>query len=724
MARSGVEESTGEDLDLRSLGAALWRRKHWIIWPTLVAALISGIVVNVLTPRYKSEARIVYDGRENVFLRPDADKAANQDRGPADAETLTNQVQIVLSRQLALDVIGELKLNELPEFDPALRPRSMLRQVLTMVGISRDLLAMTPEERVLESWYDRLTAYAIDKSRVIVIEFQSADPVLAARITNAIADDYLRRQQMARQEQSRGAGEWLASEIEKLRRKVADAETKAEEFRANTNLLVGTNNTTLSSQQLGELNTQLGAARAQKADAETRARIIRDLLRRGEPIEAADVTNSELIRRLSEQRVTLRAQLAEQSSTLLDNHPRIKELRAQIADLDRQIRGEAEKIARGLENDARIATARVDALSTNLDSLKRQAATTGEQDLRYRALEREAKSQRDLLESYLAKYRETTARDTIATAPPDARIISAAIVSNTPAFPKKIPIVLVATLITFVLCAGFVTTQELLRATAPSARIEPMVLERMDAPDTLMRDPVADDLLPVSAAANDMNAVPPLAAPAANATVPHPLLGVSLSAVREIAERLQGNADIGRGVALFAAGSELATTLSALTLARALALNAKVVLVGLVHPAPVLDVVAAMPDGPGLTDVVSGKASFGEIVSRDKLSRLHIVRHGRSDVPQQALLNSRAFAVTLEALSRAYEHVVIDAGAIGPSCFQLAALAPRAVLMVSENAPADTTNAVQMLTAAGFADIAVMASGFVSGAVPHGQAAA
>ncbi len=104
----------------------------------------------MLTPRYKSEARIVYDGRENVFLRPDADKAANQDRGPADAETLTNQVQIVLSRQLALDVIGELKLNELPEFDPALRPRSMLRQVLTMLGISRDLLAMTPEERVLE----------------------------------------------------------------------------------------------------------------------------------------------------------------------------------------------------------------------------------------------------------------------------------------------------------------------------------------------------------------------------------------------------------------------------------------------------------------------------------------------------------------------------------------------------------------------------------------------
>jgi len=54
-------------------------------------------------------------------------------------------------------------------------------------------------------------------------------------------------------------------------------------------------------------------------------------------------SNSELTRRLSEQRVTLRAQLAEQSSTLLDNHPRIKELKAQLADLDRQLREEAKQ---------------------------------------------------------------------------------------------------------------------------------------------------------------------------------------------------------------------------------------------------------------------------------------------------------------------------------------------------------------------------------------------
>src|SRR6185312_8047354 len=156
------------------------------------------------------------------------------------------------------------------------------------------------------------------------------------------------------------------------------------------------------------------------------------------------------------------AQLAEQSSTLLDGHPRIKELKAQLADLDRQLREEAGKVSRSLDNDARIAGGRLEGLVSSLDQLKQQASSTNGQDVELRAFEREAKAQRDLLESYLAKYREATARDSLGAVPSDVRIISRAVVSNTPYFPKKLPIVLIATLATLFIAAGFITTGELL----------------------------------------------------------------------------------------------------------------------------------------------------------------------------------------------------------------------------------------------------------------------
>jgi succinoglycan biosynthesis transport protein ExoP len=719
MARMAAQATVEDgDLDLRSLGHALWQRRSWILWPTLLVAMVSAIAVNMITPRYKSEARILYDGRENVFLRPEAEKTANGERPAADPETLTSQVQVVLSRQLALEVIGELKLNDLPEFDPVLRPTSILHHILSLLGVSRDYMAMTPEERVLESWYDRLTAYPVDKSRVIVIEFQSWDPVLAARITNAIADSYLRMEQSVRQEQTRGAGQWLAGEIERLRRKVADAEAKAEEFRSHTNLLVGTNNTTLSNQQLGELNSQVVTARGQRADSETRAKIIRDMLRKGESIEASDIVNSELVRRLSEQRGTLRAQLAEQSTQLLDGHPRIKELKAQIGDLDKQIRAEAEKLVRTLENEARIAGARVDASSANLDMVKRQAASTNEQDVQLRALDREAKAQRDLLESYLAKYRETTARETIGSAPPDAKIISAAIASNTPYFPKKLPIVAVATLITLLLSAGLVTTGELLRVSAgapvPAGGEEP--------------EPTLD----LAARARAALAHRGDGDSAASDGVAAPLSGVPLGSVEETAQRLRSNAGLGRGVAVFAVPSgapktasktaSKTATVAALALARTLAGGTKVVLVGLVPDAS--EAMGLEANATGLAEVVRGAASFGQVIRGDNQSRLHLVAFGLPDCAIDTILNSRRFLTMIEALAKAYDHVVIDAGDLGGATLRLAAIAPRGVLVASEDTQREAASGCRMLAGAGFADVAVMAWSAAATGQAHDLAAA
>src|SRR4030081_413318 len=106
------------DLDLRALGQALLRKRGWIIIPTVLAAVLSIAAVNLVTPRYKSEARILIDGRENVFLRPDGER--NETRRVLDAEAVTSQVQLLLSRDLAREIIRKNKLAQRPEFDPVL----------------------------------------------------------------------------------------------------------------------------------------------------------------------------------------------------------------------------------------------------------------------------------------------------------------------------------------------------------------------------------------------------------------------------------------------------------------------------------------------------------------------------------------------------------------------------------------------------------------------------
>ncbi|MDN4989063.1 exopolysaccharide transport family protein [Bradyrhizobium sp. WYCCWR 13022] len=684
------------DIDLHALGGALARKRGWIVVPTVLALVASVAVVNLVTPRYKSEARILIDGRENVFLRPSSDRST-EERQALDPEAVTSQVQLVLSRDLAREIIKKNKLAERPEFDPVLQGVSPLKSLAALIGIGRDPFSMTPEERVLDAYYDRLQAYAVDKSRVIVVEFQSQDPELAVRVANSIADGYLVLQQAARQDQARNASQWLAGEIENLRKKVSDAEAKVEDFRSKSSLFVGTNNTTLSNQQMGEVNTQLNNARALKADAESKARLIREMLQSGKPIEASEVVNSELMRRLSEQRVTLRAQLAEQSSTLLGNHPRIKELKAQLSDLDGQIRDEAAKISRSLENDARIASGRVDGLTTSLEQLKKQATSTNGQDVQLRALEREAKAQRDLLETYLAKYREANTRETIDTAPTEGRIISRAIVSNTPAYPKKLPIVLIATLATLLLSSGLVVTGELLRQTAPRAigtlapavvRQEPVVQE------PVVQEPIAD--------AVEIEPAP---------LQPEMTASVNVSEVAEIgqlAENLKAAGPAAKKVTVLGTASGDAITLSALTLARHLARDARVVVVDLAASSPTIAAVSVDPTAPGLAELMQGQASFAQVITRDKLSRLHLVMAGRPGFDRSVLQSPRV-TLAIDALLRAYDHVLVDAGSAEDLPAELLTAHARAVVVPDVSMEADARALMcEQLKAVGFSDVTML----------------
>jgi polysaccharide biosynthesis transport protein len=670
------------DLDLRTIWQALRRKRSWIIVPTVLAAVLSMSVVNLVTPRYKSEARILIDGRENIFLRPNGER--NDERNALDPEAVTSQVQLLLSRDLARDIIQKNKLNERPEFDPVLQGLSPLRSMLALVGIGRDPFSMTPEERVLDAYFDRLTAYAVDKSRVVVIEFQSRDPELAARVANSIAEGYLTMQQGARQDQAKSAGQWLSGEIDSLRKKVADDESRVEDFRSKSSLFIGTNNTTLSNQQMGELNTQLNNARALKSDAESKARLIRQMLDTGKPIEASEVLNSELIRRPSEQRVALRAQLAEQSSTLLDGHPRIKELKAQLLDLDRQIREEAGKVSRLLENDARLAGGRVEELSASLEQLKRQASSSNGQDVQLRALEREAKAQRDLLESYLAKYREATTRENIDAAPADGRIISRAIVSNTPAYPKKMPIVLIATLATLMLSAGCIATSELLHMTAPR---------------TASPAPVRTASAPVAPSAPEVTAAP---------LVPEmpPELGAGVTEIEHLAQELGAAGETARKITVLGTGESASITLTALTLARMLARTAKVVLVDLSSASsPTLTAVSADASAPGLADLMLNEASFGQVITRDRQSRVHLVSAGRPGA-DRAVLQSPRLTLALDALLRVYDHVLLDAGTATDLPAELLTAHARAVVVPDPAMTADArTLMCNQLKAVGFSAV-------------------
>jgi MinD-like ATPase involved in chromosome partitioning or flagellar assembly len=184
---------------------------------------------------------------------------------------------------------------------------------------------------------------------------------------------------------------------------------------------------------------------------------------------------------------------------------------------------------------------------------------------------------------------------------------------------------------------------------------------------------------------------------------------VPVNSIDEIARTMRRAGEAGARITIVGAARNVGTTHTAITLARALAKDSRAVLVDLALGSPNIPVISSDPNAPGIADLVRGQASFGQIITRDRFSRLHLVAVGQAGSDGPALLVSQRLAATIDALGRAYDHVVIDAGALSDVAIErFARLAPRAVLVATNVTNPATAAARARLMTAGFADVAVL----------------
>ncbi len=340
----------------------------------------------------------------------------------------------------------------------------------------------------------------------------------------------------------------------------------------------------------------------------------------------------------------------------------------------------------------------------------------------------------------MQKYREASARDSINAAPPEARIISRASPSLNPAYPKKLPTVLIVAFAGFALSAGFTVTGALL-GPPPSAYpyqyaaagygaggYAPQPTQVMPFTPRMASPPLAP-MSPAGYAAPPQGySMPPNldAGPAIAASAPFahfagspglapdaPLAPMHASSIEEIADNVKLAGDAARCVGVVGAARNVGTTFSAITLARSLAEDGTVVLVDLAFGAPNLSVISTDPQAPGIADMMRGTvASFGDIITRDQYSNVNLVATGEVGNDADALAASPMLATVIEALAQSYDHVVLDLGSAADAPVEyFAALSPHAVLVTGDTAHPSTRATREGLQMAGFADVSVCGGG-------------
>lgn len=685
------------DIDLGRLVAAIWQRKGRIAAVTLLAGGAAFVIASMMSPAYKGEARVLIESRAASF------GASQQSNAPAepvlDELTVSSQAQILQSVDLIKQVAKDMKLYELEEFDPEARP-SLVSGLLVAIGIKKDPLQVPPEERILKAFREKLQVYQVESSRVITVEFSSEDPKLAAAIPNEMMKAYIALQSGAKLDTSTEAARWLEPEIANLREKVRAADRKVADYRASSDLLSAGQGETLATRQLSDISTELGRIRGERANSEARAESVRNALSSGRPLDTfPDVVASPTIQRLKENETAIRSQISDLSSSLLEGHPRIRALRNQLNGIQAQIQEETRKVLASLENEANVSRLRERQLVQQLNVLKTESVRAGEQQVGLNDLEREASAQRQLLETYLARYREATSRaGSVDSTPADARVISAAVEPREPYFPKTGAITIVVTLAAFLLSCIVVMLVELFTGRAlkpvgknhvsplsdppPPARAAVPTDETTDVPEqplpTRHEDaPPAVQAMPAAAFQPivEQERPIPVAAVAAPAILPAEELAAATADAAEEQADNEGDFSIDAVAAFLAtrlakpvaavvspAGDSGSTT--TVMLARALSeMGRSVVLVDMTASACPTRLMAPEAGLPGVMDLLAGAAAFGETIHGDRLSDAHIVPRGNAQ-PREAMRAIDRLTMILSALSDAYDTVLVECGAV------------------------------------------------------------
>jgi Mrp family chromosome partitioning ATPase len=360
------------------------------------------------------------------------------------------------------------------------------------------------------------------------------------------------------------------------------------------------------------------------------------------------VLSSPLIQRLRERQVQLNTDIADLSTTLLDNHPRIKSLRSQLSDLDGQIRNEANNILRGLVTQAETARLRETKLVANLNNVKAESARVGDKEVELRALEREAASQRELLESYLTRFREASSRRDRSYLPADARIFSRASVPFEPYFPKIVPIV-GAAFIGSLLVMGIVT---LLRELFSGRAMRPATGREFEPVESVaMPAPVA--AVPVAPAAVVEPEPAPVAAPVRKAPNDN-RLSVTVAAERLIASGAT------RAIFVSPEGDEGAA--SAVLVAREVADSGlRVLLLDLTSSGAASSPMLDSTELAGITNLLASEAQFADIIHADLYSECHVIPVGTAN-PARAMRAADRLPIVMDSLTTAYDVVVVECG--------------------------------------------------------------
>jgi capsular exopolysaccharide synthesis family protein len=423
VGRQEEEQHADDSLTLTDIGRILLKHKWTLLMVIAAACAAAAIRTFLSTPIYRSTVILQIEQAAPRVVR--FDKDPEQDRSNDDVSIRTQQ-ELLKSRSLAERVIDELRLDQSTPSGQAsltLVPAAQIGQAkpaasepATAAGdylgrliagykkITRPATHNTEvlgREAVIRSFLGSLTVEPVRASRLVKLHVDNTNPELAARIANTTVQAFIAMGMERRLAASSYAKTFLEEQIKQIKAKLEDSERKLNSYSQANQILTLDEKTNAINQTYTEYAAALAKAEQERIRAEA---ILTEVKRNPESAHA--VLESKSVQAFKEQRAKLQIEYQENLRTYKPEFPKMQQIKAQLAEIDKQLKSEIEAVAGSLQAQYDAASRQEGLLRTKLGETRKQVLTTQDHSIDLNLLRREVDTNRQLYDNLLQRFKE------------------------------------------------------------------------------------------------------------------------------------------------------------------------------------------------------------------------------------------------------------------------------------------------------------------------------
>ena len=308
-----------------------------------------------------------------------------------------------------------------------IKSAKVINAVAKEAGFVDALPKDVPADTRLQQAADRVRAGLIvttgRQSNVLQLQYMDADPEVAAKVANLVAQIYMREQVELRASPARGSAKWFDEQTQEVRRRYELAQKRLSDFQ-RAHDIIGINRMDLEAEKLKNMSYQLTQAQAEAAAARSKAGAG----------SVSDIEGSLIVQNLQEQVATQSAKVSELAKTLGPNHPTMTAANAQLSELQSKLSAARASQASAVSANSIAASRREGDLKSNMAGQEDRIIRMSEVQDQLMVLQRDVDAARQTYDTVRQRFNEAALKSQISQ--PNASLLDEAAVPLLPAKPN------------------------------------------------------------------------------------------------------------------------------------------------------------------------------------------------------------------------------------------------------------------------------------------------